>query len=317
MKWTIRLVSWTRRCPSPTLIVAVLLIVAATAFAQTSYIVNDTDATLYLRQSSVDPVELGPDRIFRQVPPGGVLPYDPSLQVGGFIYERGELQFRTLDYSAWVARVGTEGSFSSIVGADLTTARVVSPTSMSAVVSGIRIDNQYLDWRYIESRIARAKARPPMGTYQDAGLERSAIEPDDSLLWGRGGTDLEWLRTATSPDDLYVGVSVYSAFSKATLLFLYLYEPDRQYPSLTIEIPVSSEPGYVLLWEPVSLRPRVVGNVTSTEFFAEAQIWRDTVEETVLLSGDVVIEVATAISAAGAWEEFVLGQMSASELFDL
>ena len=79
------------------LLAAPLLLLTDTVLAQTGYLVNDTSATLYVRQAAEERVELIPEAAYRQIPGGGVLPFDPSLPVGAFAFDRGELQFRTLD----------------------------------------------------------------------------------------------------------------------------------------------------------------------------------------------------------------------------
>ena len=130
------------------------------------------------------------------------------------------------------------------------------------------------------------------------------------------------MKTFAASHDLFVAASVYSPFGRSTSLFLYLYPAGSSIPAATVEVPAgrTNESGethrFVLIWIPGQGRPRVIGNVVIEEYFLEAQVWRDELGMDALGDPDEVsVEISTASSAAGVWEEFVLARMTLSELF--
>jgi len=307
---------------------AVLLLVLGMTIlgAQPVYLLNETDATLYLLHTpdggGAEQLELVPDGSYRQVPPGGVLPIPETGSLAGFAYARGSFQLPTFfvrqarrDAISSVAASGRR--YVSISADELRTDRIVSPSDFASLLALPRVDNQYLDWIARDPRIARGRSRAPLGVFADFGTGREATELDESLLWGRGGTDLQWVKSESTGQDYFLGVTAYSEFSNSTSLFLYIYSGDETLPRATLELPARGRAGLVLLWEPAAPQPRVAGNVVNNDFFMEAQIWRDILAGVVNVALDgVSVELATASSAAGIWEEFVLARDDFVVLFD-
>lgn len=302
---------------------AVFAVVAVAAGSQEIYLVNESGATIYLVDGDVDlaAFDLDPTASYRQIPSGGVLPYEPGTSIAGFGYSRGSFQLPTLavseaDLAARARLAQSDRTYLPIEPADLTTERIVSPSAFADLLSMPRVDDQYLDWVGREAAVARGRSRAPLGVYADFGDGREPVELDDSLLWQRGGTDLQWLKTTVTRRDYYLGVSVYTAFARGTTVFLYIYDPDDDIPVATIELPAWQKQGFVLLWTPTQPQPRVVGNLVASEFFLEAQIWRGRIDEIVgTQTADLVVEISTASSAAGLWEEFVLARDDFGLLF--
>jgi hypothetical protein len=296
---------------------AILTAAGASTSAEEYYLVNESDATVYILEAPADlsDYELSPQARYRQLPPRGVLPYDPGRPVAGFAYSRGTFQLPTIAIEApelerRLRVTESDRRYASITPEDLTTDRVVSPSAFADLLSYPRIDDQYLDWVGREARIARGRGRAPLGVYADFGEGREMIDLATSLLWQRGGTDLQWLKTHATEDDYFLGASVYTAFAPGTTVFLYLYETGSDIPAATIELQAGSGgTRMVLLWTPARPQPTVVGTMVASQFFLEAQIWRSAFAATIGVPvGELTVETATASSAAGIWEEFVLAR---------
>jgi len=197
----------------------------------------------------------------------------------------------------------------SISEEELSTDRIVSPSAFASLLARPRVDNQYLDWVARDPRIARGRARAPLGVFVDFGSGREAIGLDESLLWGRGGTDLHWVKSESTEFDHFLGISVYSEFSRSTSIFLYLYVEEERLPRATLELQARGSAGLVLLWIPAAAQPSVAGNIVNNDFFLEAQIWREVLAGAIGAELErVSVEVSTGSSAAGIWEEFVLAR---------
>ena len=148
------------------------------------------------------------------------------------------------------------------------------------------------------------------------------------------------MKTARVGDDLYLAASTYSAFARSSSLNLFVYG-SSDLPVASIDVDAASDSGLILLWMPLVPEPVVVGNSVAGDFFVEGQIWLDVVsaelsrDATVgdILGGNlltrgtlsaeesdaagavgVTIEIATASSAAGIWEEFVLARVPLAAL---
>lgn len=309
------------------------------AGAEEYYILNQTNAILYVAEAaaldgeSLATVEFDPDAAYRQVPPGGVLPCDPERAIAGFAFSRGSFQLPTFFLPApgesdSERAAGADRRYIPVRSDMLTNARLVSSSAMTTLLSLPRLDHQYLEWVGREARVARGKSRAPLGVFADFGDGREPIDLDDSLLWQRGGTDLQWLKSETTGSDFFLSASVYTAFAPGTALFVYLYEDSGSVPVATMEFPTAANglsevsqgemgrSGFVLLWLPGQPEPRVVGNIVATDFFLEAQIWRASFEGALQSDpGSLSVEVSTASSAAGIWEEFVLVRDTFAVLF--
>lgn len=301
-----------------------LSVYGAVLGAQNVYLVNETDSTLYLLQGAaplgIEGTRFDPQARYRQVPAGGVLPVDPAAELAGFAYSRGLFQLPTFGISAAeLVEISYESGSGRryVVLSDerLTTDHIVSPSTFASLLSRPRVDNQYLEWVGREARVARGANRAPLGVYADFGEGREPTGVNDSLLWGRGGTDLQWVKTDRSEDDFFLAATVYSQFARSTSIFLYLYGPHSDIPVATLEFPAGRGPGFVLLYVPAHPQPIVAGNLVSNELFMEAQIWRETVQSVVALRGEMTVEISTASSAAGIWEEFVLARDDFGALF--
>jgi hypothetical protein len=294
------------------------LIAAAGVVGQESYLVNNTGTLLYLDfdGGSTD----SPN--YRQVPIAGVLPYEASRDITGFAYIRGSFQLPSLTLSAseiagMMVESDTGSRFATIDNEMLDSETAVSPDSVAAAISGVRIDNHYLDWVGLGVRFARNRGAAPLGAYADFGSGREAIGRADALLWQRAGIDLEWIKAVPGSSDLYIAMSAYSAFGSDTSVFVYVYSPNRAVPLATIELPAGATRGLVFMWIPGEITPIVAGNLTVSEYFLEAQLWKEPLEAAGVTGGTgLSLEIATGSSAAGVWEEYVLARVSYEELFE-
>ena len=293
------------------------VLVATTAvLGQESYLVNDTGALLYLDVGGADT----PD--YRQVPIGGVLPYEDSTGVNGFAYIRGSFQLPSLelspsDIAAMMVESDSGSRFATIENGMLDSETTVTPDSVAPAISGVRIDNHYLDWVGLDVRFARNRGAAPLGAYADFGSGREAISLSDALLWQRAGIDLEWIKAMPGSSDLYIALSAYSAFGSDTSVFIYVYSAKRAVPLATIELPAGATRGFAFMWIPGETAPIVAGNLTVSEYFLEAQLWRAPLEAAGVSAGNgLSLEIATGSSAAGVWEEYVLARVSYEELFE-
>ena len=299
-------------------VAATTLVLSPGLFATETYLVNRTTGTLYV----LDPAagEVTPDARYRQVPVDGLLPVTSLAALRGFAYERGSFSLATFHLTADRVRALTRReagrAYIPIESRHLSVDPTLLPSSFADVLALPRIDNQYLDWVARDAQIARGRNRPPIGTFADFGDGREPLPVDQTLLWGRGGTDLQWVKGVATDTDFYLGVSAYSSIGSRTSLFVYLYDPDGTVPIATIELPATHSPGFVFLWVPTLPDPIVAGNLTVGEFFLEAQIWRDVLDgATNGRLGSAVAEIATANSSAGVWEEFVLARIAMESLF--
>ena len=305
----------------------ILVVCAVSVSAQRHYLVNESGTTLYVAVDAEEAagrlaeVTLDPRGEYRQLPVDAVLAYTPGEPVVGFAFTRGSFQLPTFAVSAEEAMRRTTSAASgrryvAVTEADLSNERIVSPSAFAELLGEPRIDNQYLDWVGRDAVVARGRGRAPLGVYADLGDGREPIRLDESLLWQRGGTDLEWIKTHTTPYAYFLAVSVYTAFARGTTLFLYVYREEGEVPVATLELPGDDGRGLVLLWTPTQPEPVVAGNLVASEFFLEAQIWRSALEAELGAGHEgLVVETATASSAAGIWEEFVLARDPFSVLF--
>lgn len=310
----------------PVLLLILAVSVAALP-AQQHYLLNESEATLYVAVGvdlgTEGPGETGldPQGEFRQLPVGGVLPYTRGEPVVGFAYSRGTFQLPTFAVSAdeaarRITTAETGRRYVAVTADDLSSERIVSPSAFAELLGRPRIDDRYLDWVGRDPEVARGRGRAPLGVYADLGDGRETIRLGDSLLWQRGGTDLEWIKTHATTHAFFLAASVYTEFARGTRIFLYIYGEDGDVPLATLELSGDEERGLVLLWTPTQPEPAVVGNLVASEFFLEAQIWRQALQRA--LGSDrehLVVETATASSAAGIWEEFVLARDPFSVLF--
>ncbi|TVQ27084.1 MAG: hypothetical protein EA382_04360 [Spirochaetaceae bacterium] len=294
------------------------LIIAPDLIAVDRYLVNRTAGTLYVLDAAA--AEITPDARYRQVPVDGLLPVVADAALRGFSFERGSFSLSTFHLTADRVRALTSReagrAYIPIEPRHLSPDPALLPSSFANVLALPRIDNQYLDWVGRDAQIARGRGRPPIGTFADFGDGREPLTVDQTLLWGRGGTDLQWVKGVATDTDFYLAISAYSSIGSRTSLFLYLYERDGALPIATLELPATHSPGFVFLWVPTLPEPIVAGNLAVSEFFLEAQIWRDVLGTAT--NGrlvDAVVEVATANSSAGIWEEFVLARIAMESLF--
>ncbi len=300
-----------------------LCAVLAGALGAEWYLVNETDAVLYVLAEGEpigDTGELDPGARYRHIPADGVLPVRPGSTQRGFAFRRDAFSFATFIVEASdieYASISESGRrYVVLTPEDLRRDRVVSAAEFTRVLAQPRIDNEYLEWVRREPRIARARGRAPLGIFADFGEGREAIGRDDSLLWTRGGTDLQWVKTVAGPHDLYLALAAYSEFARGTSVFFYFYDGTASVPVATIEMNAGQRNGLVLLWHPVKPEPIAAGNFAGSGLLLEAQIWLDVFTNTVDAEpGDLAVEVSTASSAAGVWEEFVLARTGYEALF--
>lgn len=303
----------------PIALLVALVLVAPLAPAAERYLVNATGAVLYVAveqpsRHAPDGPDLDPGGRYRQVPPGGALPIRTEFPIAGFAFSRGSFDLPTFTFTAEEA---TGRTTLTVTPDRLSLERVLSASTFAAVLSGPRVDNEYLEWVRRPKLMARARGRAPMAVFADFGSGREPIDRDDSLLWSRAGTDLQWIAVDAGEMDVFVAASTYSEFGRGTTMFVYLYGEERHFAEATLEIPVGSGNGFVLLWLPIKPEPIVVGNFVGSGFLMEAQVWTDVLSEWLATPLDLLdIEFATASSAAGVWEEFVLARTSATAFLD-
>ena len=305
--------------PRFTVFFVLLLASTAVCFAQQTLLLNDTGALLYVRALASSDQAAS----YRQIPIDGALPYEEGTDLVGFAYIRGSFQLPTLslpgDQLASLASISERGVATiRLENGILSAESSVSPDTVSDVISGVRIDNHYLDWVGLSPRFARARGAAPIGVYADFGSGRETIDLGDALLWQRAGTNIEWVKTSSQGEDLFLAISSYSSFGAATSVFLYLYAERASIPVATIELPAGARRGLVFLWIPGEIEPIVAGNLTVSEFFLEAQIWRSALDGVLGDFGEdsrISVEISTGSSAAGVWEEYVLARDSFEELF--
>ena len=277
------------------------LILTVNAVAQQYYLVNETEATLYITQGGE----------YRQVPADGVLPIYADRVIDGFAFSRGSFAlptfaFQPIEITARSERSKSDRRYLSVTDNHLSGTATVNPAELSDVLGGPRIDNQYLDWVSQDPLIARGRTRAPLGVFADFGSGREESNLNESLLWGRAGTDLQWIKSVAVGSDTLVAGTVYTQITDGTTMFLYVYEDDASIPTFTIEMPIGSSPSLVLLWSPGSPDAEPIGNVVSTGFFFEAQLWRGDIVARIAEPGSTRVEIASAGTAGGVWEEFVL-----------
>lgn len=305
------------------LLILGLLFASGLLFAQdrqqTLFVQNRTERTLFILVPSDQ--QLSADSTFRQVPAGGLLPLPAEGPVTGLAYERGTFELLSFEFSesrvADLTRRSPQRVYLPVENRHLSATENLSASEFEQILGVPQIDNRYLEWVSREPALARPRDRRPIATYVDLGDGRQQLALDQSLLWQRGGTDLEWIKGAGGHGDLYLAASSYSAFSGESSLFLYLLADGTEQPVGTLELSPGRGNGFVFLWTPTELQPAVVGNLVSSEFFMEAQLWRTNIEARLGASLlDFSADVATANSAAGPWEEFVLGRISFARLFE-
>lgn len=297
-----------------------LLMVAAMLSAQERvlFVQNRTERTLYVLVPADQ--ELESSSTFRQIPSGGLLPLPGGTSVSGLAHERGSLGVATFAFSqartADLEGRSAQRVYLPVEERHLTVREDLESADFDEIVGRPQIDNVYLEWLPRTAALARARDRSPLATYVDLGEGRQSIPLADSLLWQRGGTDLEWIKGVAAERDLFIAMASYSPFSTESSVFLYLVDSEEAAPVGTLEFSPGRGNGFVFLWTPTELQPAVVGNLSASEFFLEAQLWRSEIGQRI--GGDLLLldaEVATANSAAGPWEEFVLGRVELERLF--
>ncbi len=302
----------------------VLLLLSAVLGAQEArssqtFLRNLTSQTLYVLDQAEN-ASITPEASYRQVPPRGLLPFDPEGSVVGFAFERGSFALSTFEFTTErlgeLTRSRASRTYVAVEERHLVLNESLQASSFDQLLALPRIDNQYLDWVGRDATIARAANRQPLASFVDLGEGRETLDLTDSLVWRKGGTDIEWIKGYADREELFLAVSAYSVFSEQTSLFLYLYEAEATVPVATIEIPAGTANGFVYLWTPARSGPIVVGNTVSSEFFLEAQLWRPFIEESLgaeFLSLNA--NVATGNASAGVWEEFLVARVPLASVF--
>jgi hypothetical protein len=302
----------------------VLLLVSLVVSAQEpgggrTFLRNLTPRTLYVLDQARDD-SITPEAPYRQVPPRGLLPVDPGAAIRGFAFERGSFVLSTFEFSpdrlAELTRTRASRTYVPVEDRHLVANDTLQASRFDQLLALPRIDNQYLDWVGREASIARAPDRQPVASFVDLGEGREELDLANSLVWQKGGTNIEWIKGFADESELFLAVSSYSVFSDQTSLFLYLYEDEATVPTATLEVPAGAENGFVYLWTPTRVDPLVVGNVVSSDFFLEAQVWSSLVATTLgeeFLS--LTVNVSTGNASAGVWEEFLVARVPFASLF--
>lgn len=298
-----------------------LLLVAGLVFAQEYFLVNETESTLYVTQGNASTVReaLLSNESLRQVPSDGLLPIGTDARLVGFAFSRETFALPTvrlepIEITARAERSESGRRYLTIRDDLLDRRDTINPAELAETLGGPRIDNQYLDWVTQEPRIARGRTRAPLGVFADLGGGRESTPLQNSLLWGRAGTDLQWIKSVTRNNEIFLAGSAYTQVARGTTLFLYFYEDGNDLPTGTLELPIGNQ-GLALLWSPERAFAEPAGNVLSDGFLFEAQIWPDSLADLIGDGADVRVEVATAGQAGGVWEEFVLAQSDFEVLF--
>ena len=303
------------------LLLTVLVCISFTVSAQEPgglIVQNRTNHTLYVLVPGGQ--EILPQSRYRQIPPGGLLPVESGGALNGVAYQRGSFLLSTFSFTDQEIAERTRRSatrvYLPVEERHLSEQEGLEASSFDSLLSEPQIDDVYLEWVGTVPGIARARERGPMAFYVDLGEGRQTLSVSESLLWQRGGTDLEWLKGTSGATDLYLAAASYSAFSEESSLFIYLFEEVGRRPLGTLELSPGRGNGFVFLWQPTELRPSVVGNLVSSDFFMEAQLWRSELES--LIGADLLsltAEVSTANSSAGVWEEFLVARVQLANLF--
>jgi len=302
----------------------VLLLVSAGLVAQEveggrTFLRNLTPQTLFVLDEASNGA-IAPEAQYRQVPPRGLLPVDPEGAVRGFAFERGSFVLSTFEFSperlSELTRMRASRTYVSVEDRHLVANDSLQASTFDQLLALPRIDNQYLDWVGRDATIARAPDRQPVASFVDLGAGREELDMANSLVWQKGGTNIEWVKGFKNDSELFLAVSAYSAFSDQTSVFLYLYEEAATVPVATVELPAGAANGFVYLWTPSRVDPLVIGNVVSSEFFLEAQLWTSLIAEA--LGGgflSLTANVSTGNASAGVWEEFMVARLTLAALF--
>ncbi len=293
-----------------TLCLSVLMLASVGAFAQEYYLVNETESTLYVTQGNE----------YRQVPASGVLPIVADRVIDGFSFSRGifalpTFSFQPIEITGRSQRSKEDRRYLFVSDEQIPGDQTVNPADLSDVLGGARIDNQYLDWVALDPLIARGRTRAPLGVFADFGSGRESTTLEESLLWGRAGTDLQWIKSVGLASDVLFAGNVYTQIAPGTRIFVYVYEGEADFPAFTLEFPIGNSPSLVLLWIPGSADAIPAGNVVSSGFLFEAQVWREALGEVLADPASARVEIASAGTAGGVWEEFVLAETEFLVLF--
>ncbi|TVR05201.1 MAG: hypothetical protein EA403_03525 [Spirochaetaceae bacterium] len=181
----------------------------------------------------------------------------------------------------------------------------------------VLLDNRYLDWEPIAPLARFARPIEPSSFRLKTESESRSAAISDALFWGRGGTRLDTVKAVTSDRAVYVKASVHDEFAAgASLLFYFFTDRGVDRSAFTVEIPVTSASGWVLLWRDGVADPLVIGAYVRDAFLMEAMVRFDLVPADLPLfhPRNGAVEVATMFSGAGRHEEFYHARMYLSSV---
>lgn len=172
----------------------------------------------------------------------------------------------------------------------------------------VAVDNRYSDWVDVPDLAAFRRDFRPEGFTRITSGSETREEITDSLLWQRGGTQLERIRALVWHEDVYLMASMLTPVSQNYSLLLRVFG-DRAEDSrneITVEIPAEDIAGPVLLWLPDRQQPRVVGEFARSRFLLEARISPDMIPaDAIGVDPETLsIDIGSSLADAGVREEF-------------
>lgn len=298
---------------------ALATVAAVPAPAQQHLLVNDSDSTLYLTHLRSAGVPSNASDIARaltsselfQLPPYGAMPI--SVAEGalvGMAFSRASTAYPTFALAA-AALVNDERRAYTVVPQQLISGSqtTIAVTEIADRITGVRVDNSYVDWLPIEALASIPEGRNPTAIYREIGNGREEVTLGEATLWSRGGTDIETIKSAVFGSQLLLYFASRSEISRSRSLFLYMRADGG--PIGTIEITGGSPSGLVLFWATSTSEPQIIGSAVNTGFFSEAVL---ALEALPANAAEATIEVASGLRDGGIWEEFLLTEIDARRL---
>ncbi len=169
------------------------------------------------------------------------------------------------------------------------------------------LDNHYLDWEPVPPLAQFPERFQPARFAADTVTGRSYEAIDRSRFWGSGGTRLDTFKAVAGERAVYAMASSHGTFERGTSILMFLYrDGDDRAARYTLEIPITGDSGWVLLWRLGVAEPEVVGNYVADTFVMEAQLRYDLLPAAVatFAAESGFFELATSFSGTERHEEF-------------
>lgn len=244
------------------------------------------------------------------VPANGVMPLPGTrandLLVGVYVYP-GRASWPVVVVPIAPDATTVLVSRDNVLTADDGSAVTVRPWQARLGIEPILLDNRYLDWEPVVPLARFAQPMEPSSLRLKTETESRSAAISEALFWGRGGTRLDTVKAITSERAVYIKASVHDEFAGGASLLLYFFaDRGTNRPAFTVEIPVTSSSGWVLLWRDGVSEPLVIGAYVRDAFLMEAKVRFDLVPADLPLfhPRNGAVEVATMFSGAGRHEEY-------------